>query len=41
MSLNLMNLVESFLTQNPEKRYTAREIAHWIFETYPEACREK
>lgn len=41
MSLNLMNVVESFLNQNPEKRFTAREIANWIFENHTAACREK
>lgn len=41
MSLNLMNVVEAFLNQNPEKRFTAREIANWIFENHTAACREK
>lgn len=30
-----------FLQQNPEQKFTAREIANWIFKTYPDECREK
>jgi hypothetical protein len=41
MSLNLNETVLNFLQQNPEQRFTAREIATWIFETYPDECREK
>ena len=29
------------LRPRPEKKYTAREIAAWIIETYPEECRAK
>ena len=41
MTLNLNNTVVEFLQQNPEKKFTAREIANWIFETYPNECTTK
>ena len=41
MALNLANTVVSFLKENPEQKFTAREIANWIFETYPDECRMK
>jgi len=41
MALNLANTVVEFLQQHPEQKFTARDIAHWIFETYPDECRQK
>lgn len=41
MALNLSERVKELLGNNPEKRFTAREIATWIFESYPEECRNK
>lgn len=41
MALGLLNKVLKFLQQNPEQEFTAREIADWIFATYPDDCREK
>lgn len=41
MTLNLVNTVFAFLKKNPEQKFTARQIAEWIFETYPDACRQK
>ena len=41
MALNLSNTVIEFLKKNPEQKFTAREIANWIFETYPDECRMK
>ena len=41
MSFNLQGKVIDYLRQNPEQRFTTREMAQWIFETYTEACREK
>lgn len=41
MALNLGNKVVAFLRQNPEQKFTAREIAEWIFKTYPTECRQK
>ena len=39
--LNLVNTVVEFLKQNQDHKFTAREIASWIFETYPNECRKK
>ena len=41
MALNLVNVIGEFLKQNPEQKFTAREIANWIFEIYPDECRQK
>ena len=41
MALNLRKRVVEFLQENKEKLYTAREIAEWIFENFPEECAEK
>ncbi len=41
MKLNLTDKVFEFLKQSPDRRFTTREIAEWIFETYPEECRKK
>src|SRR5687768_4159476 len=41
MSLGLPNKVVEFLRQNPEQKFTAQEIAAWIFKTYPNECRQK
>ncbi|WP_375642017.1 MULTISPECIES: hypothetical protein [unclassified Bartonella] len=41
MTLNLTNTVFNFLKQNPTTKFTAREIAQWIFENYPDKCRQK
>ncbi|WP_246787159.1 hypothetical protein [Bartonella taylorii] len=41
MTLDLINTTFSFLKQNPTKKFTAREIAQWVFENYPEACHKK
>ena len=41
MALNLVNTVAEFLRQRPEQKFTAREIANWVYETYPDECREK
>ncbi|MBX4335757.1 COG2958 family protein [Bartonella raoultii] len=41
MTLDLTNTTFNFLKQNPTKKFTAREIAQWIFENYTEACRKK
>ncbi len=39
--LKLREKVTRFLKEHPEEKFTAREIATWLFETYPEACRAK
>lgn len=41
MSLNLTKTVVDFLQKNSEKRFTAREIAEWIFINYSEECKKK
>ena len=41
MKLNLSTRVVEYLEQNPEQKFTAREIAEWVFENYPDECREK
>ncbi len=41
MALNLIQTVSSFLKAHPGQKYTARDIASWIFTTYPEECRNK
>ena len=41
MALNLPDAVVKCLQQNPHEKFTAREIANWIFKTYPDECRKK
>lgn len=41
MALKLLNTVVEFLRKNPRQKFTAREIAKWIFKTYPDECRQK
>lgn len=41
MKLNLRQTVADFLKARPEQRFTARQIAVWIFENLREACEEK
>lgn len=39
--MNLAKLVIGFLNERSEQKFTARQIAEWIFATYPEECHEK
>jgi hypothetical protein len=41
MSLNLSTTVAAFLQERPDQKFTTREIATWVFETYPEECKQK
>ena len=41
MALNLAKAVLECLTARPEEKLTARQIAEWIFGTYPVECQEK
>lgn len=41
MALNLRQTTTDFLKARPEERFTARELACWIFENMREACEEK
>ncbi len=38
---NLVGKVAACLQHRPDKKFTAREIAAWIFETYPDECQKK
>lgn len=41
MSLNLGKRLIEFLQSNQDKRYTARDIAEWVLESFPTECAEK
>lgn len=41
MALNLTSTVKTYLKEHPEQKFTAREIALWIFKNFPNECREK
>jgi hypothetical protein len=41
MALSLGKTVVDFLAGQGEQRFTAREIAHWIFDNFPGECQEK
>lgn len=41
MALNIPQTVTDFLLKHPEQKFTAKDMAIWIFETYPEECRQK
>jgi uncharacterized protein len=41
MALNLANTVVEFLSARPERKFTARQIAQWIFENHSAECQEK
>ncbi|GAB3939291.1 COG2958 family protein [Larkinella terrae] len=41
MSLNLVHTVTEFLKSSPDNKFTARQIAEWIYQTYPDECRKK
>lgn len=41
MGFSLLGVTVDFLKQNPEQKFTAREIAAWILKTYPDECRQK
>lgn len=41
MTLNLVETVTKYLQKHPEQKFTAREIANWILEAYPNKCQQK
>lgn len=41
MSFNIEQKIMACLKQNAEQKLTARDIANWIFETYPDECKKK
>jgi len=41
MALNLAKVVIEYLKERPEEKFTARQIADWVFATYPAECQAK
>jgi hypothetical protein len=41
MALNLATIVVDFLRKNPDTKFTTRQLAEWIFQNYPDECRQK
>lgn len=41
MVLNIANIFVEFLKKHAEEKFTAKQIAEWIFQNYPEKCRAK
>ena len=41
MALNLATAILDCLKSRPEQKLTARQIAQWIFDTYPDECQKK
>jgi hypothetical protein len=41
LALNLSKTVTDYLKQRAEQKFTARQIAQWVVDTYPAECQEK
>lgn len=41
IALNLAKTVIGYLKERPEEKFTARQIAEWVFATFPEECQAK
>lgn len=41
MALNLAKAVIGYLKDRPEEKFTARQIAEWVFASYSDECQEK
>ncbi len=41
MALNLAKTVRAYLKDNLEQRFTARQIAEWVFASFPDECQAK
>lgn len=41
MALNLQQRVIEHLQNKPDKQHTARELAQWVFQSFPIECAEK
>ena len=41
MPLNLGKTVIDYLKSRPDEKFTARQIAEWVFENYPDECQKK
>lgn len=39
--MNLAKVVIGYLKDRPEEKFSARQIAEWMFATYPDECQEK
>ena len=40
MAQTRLETIFEYLQKNPEQKFTARQIAKWVFETYPDECRQ-
>jgi len=41
MALNLAKVLIAYLKDRPEEKFTARQIAEWVFATFPAECQAK
>lgn len=41
MTLNLAKVVIEYLRENQNQKFTARDLANWIYSNYPTECQEK
>ncbi|MBM4072980.1 MAG: hypothetical protein FJ271_29250 [Planctomycetes bacterium] len=41
MAINISKILPEFLQKHQGQKFTARQMADWIFETYPSECQEK
>ena len=41
MALNLAKVVIGYLKDRSEEKFTARQIAEWVFATFPAECQAK
>ena len=40
MKLNLAKAVIDYVKARPEEKFTARQIAEWVFASFPDECQE-
>lgn len=38
MSMNLVKTVVGYMKSRPEEKFTARQLAEWVFAAYPAEC---
>ena len=41
MSMNLVKTVVGYMKSRPEEKFTARQLAEWVFAAYPAECAAK
>lgn len=41
MALNLATIIGEYLKSNSEFKYSARELAKWVFDSHPDECEQK